>query len=320
MAIKFVCPHCGKRFTTKEDNAGKRAKCSACGEVTRIPSQPTWEVDDSPTPPPVPPAAPPADGEKRRPLWKDPVVVIGTAVPTLILAVFITSLAWQHFRASRSGSGAQNLAGHRATADVSRKSKFQPGDDVELVGPKDGMIFLCADEEIFMEHKSRSRRFVPGKEIFTVAVSERAIVLEDKGDRLQVKILDGHLKDQSGWISSDEVRLRPTPEEASKDVVEGLALDKRREIYAKLFRIGLLAEDEGFHQIPIIPTEDDLLTGPERNAKRNAIISGVEKKGRASLIVKYRNYNLDEAHLDRIEKEGDEKRWPLPHVADPYKR
>ncbi len=93
MAIKFACPHCGKRFTAKEENAGKRAKCSACGEVTRIPSQSTSEADHSPTPPPVPPPIPPADGEKRRPFWKDPVVVIGTAVPTLILAVFFTSLA-----------------------------------------------------------------------------------------------------------------------------------------------------------------------------------------------------------------------------------
>jgi len=109
MAIKFACPHCGKRFTAKDEQAGKRAKCSACGEVTRIPSQPTREADDSPTPPPVPPAAPPADGEKRRPLWKDPVVVIGMAAPTLILAVFFTSLAWLHFRASRSGAGARRV-------------------------------------------------------------------------------------------------------------------------------------------------------------------------------------------------------------------
>ncbi len=27
MAIKFACPHCGKRFTAKEENAGKRGKC-----------------------------------------------------------------------------------------------------------------------------------------------------------------------------------------------------------------------------------------------------------------------------------------------------
>ena len=109
MAIRFACQHCGERFTAKDEQAGKRAKCSACGEVTRIPSQPTWEADDSPTPPTVSPEAPPADGKKRRPLWKDPVVVIGMAAPTLILAVFFTSLAWLHFRSNRTGAGAQGV-------------------------------------------------------------------------------------------------------------------------------------------------------------------------------------------------------------------
>src|SRR5271157_3617871 len=70
MAIKFACPHCGKIFTTKDEYAGKRAKCSACGEVTRIPSQPTWEADDSP---PVP-APKPADAPMGIPRLIPPAV------------------------------------------------------------------------------------------------------------------------------------------------------------------------------------------------------------------------------------------------------
>ena len=37
--------------------------------------------------------------EVSRRFWKDPVVVIGAAVPTLILAVFFSYLAWPHMRA-----------------------------------------------------------------------------------------------------------------------------------------------------------------------------------------------------------------------------
>src|SRR5271157_1020388 len=58
MAIEFSCGSCGKRLTAKDEHAGKRAKCSACGGVTRIPSQPTWEADDSP---PVPAPKPAVD-------------------------------------------------------------------------------------------------------------------------------------------------------------------------------------------------------------------------------------------------------------------
>jgi hypothetical protein len=51
---------------------------------------------------PIPPLAPaPAihvepDSQERRPFWKDPIVVVGAAVPTLVLAVFFGYLAWPH--------------------------------------------------------------------------------------------------------------------------------------------------------------------------------------------------------------------------------
>jgi len=45
MPISFSCGQCGAEFTAPDDVAGKRAKCGACGGVTRIPS---------PQPPPAP--------------------------------------------------------------------------------------------------------------------------------------------------------------------------------------------------------------------------------------------------------------------------
>jgi hypothetical protein len=137
MAIKFACASCGKELTAKVEHAGKRARCSACGEVTRVPSQPTWEADDSP---PVPPPlmqfraekaevespthepkpyrpTPPDDVEKRRPFWKSPIVII-TAANGLMLTANVLILIVQfgylgrhpvQTTANRNGAGTQSV-------------------------------------------------------------------------------------------------------------------------------------------------------------------------------------------------------------------
>jgi hypothetical protein len=204
------------------------------------------------------------------------------------------------------------------TTGLPTNPTFRRGAQVELIGPKEfGMPTICADERIFLEFRSHTRKFVAGEEVFGVDISALAEVLLDKGDRVQVKILEGAWKDRVGWIAPDEVRLRPTPEEAARDIVDGLPLDRRREIYAELHRIGMLAAFEGSHQIPIVGDGD---TFAERNAKLQALSADLEKKGRVQLITKYKQYKIDMAQLDRIDKEGIEKRWPMPHVVDPYKR
>jgi len=38
MSIQFECHGCGKRYRTKDSNAGKKTKCSRCGEALTIPS------------------------------------------------------------------------------------------------------------------------------------------------------------------------------------------------------------------------------------------------------------------------------------------
>ncbi len=125
---------------------------------------------------------------------------------------------------------------------------------------------------------------------------------------------EGSWKDRIGWIASDEVRLRPTPvKDAFRDVVDRLTLDESRTIYSDLHRVAMEATFESDHQAPI----SNLPASP---ARHKAVYDALEKEGRKSLIVKYRRYGIDEADLDRIEKEGDEKRWPLPDVVDPYKR
>ena len=196
-----------------------------------------------------------------------------------------------------------------------RKTAFGQGVEVELIGPKEGLITLCADESIFVDHKSTTRRFVLGEEIFGVGPGVLASVLADMGDRLQVKVLKGSWKGRIGWIASDEVRLRPTTEDASRDVVEGLTLDFHRTIYGELHRVGMQATFESEHQVPF----SDLAVDPSVLARHEAVYNALEKKGRASLIAKYRQYRIDDAHLDRIDEEGGKERWPLPEVTNPYR-
>jgi hypothetical protein len=190
--------------------------------------------------------------------------------------------------------------------------RFPLGTVVELIGPKDGMIFLCADEAVFLEFRSHTRKFVPGPELFAVSPSAVAEVLADKGDRLIVKVSEGSWKGRIGWIASDEVRLRPTLKDALRDVVDGLTLNERRTIYSDLYRVAMEAKFESDHQAPV----NNL---PGSFTRHKAAYDALEKEGRKSLIVKYRRYGIDEADLDRIDKEGTDKRWPLPDVVDPYK-
>ena len=58
---------------------------------------------------------------------------------------------------------------------------------------------------------------------------------------------------------------------------------------------------------------------PSSLARHKAVYDALVKEGRESLIAKYRRYSIEGADLDRIDKEGVEKRWPLPDVANPYK-
>jgi hypothetical protein len=107
MAIQAVC-ECGKKFQARDEYEGRRAICPACKrefifqaaglpvfeEVpTSAPAIPPDQVDDDdehcqPEPKPEDPAP--------RPFWKDPVVVIGAAVPLTILAVFFCYLYYEH--------------------------------------------------------------------------------------------------------------------------------------------------------------------------------------------------------------------------------
>jgi hypothetical protein len=113
--MKYTC-ECGKQFKAKDEHAGRRAICPACRREFRFPVPSFAGSDESPdlipsvlsrivtdegSHPEQPETdEPKGEGKSRRPFWKDPIVLIGTAGPTLILVVFFIYLAWQHYKSA----------------------------------------------------------------------------------------------------------------------------------------------------------------------------------------------------------------------------
>jgi predicted RNA-binding Zn-ribbon protein involved in translation (DUF1610 family) len=48
MAYAFSCPTCGKEYTAKYNDAGKKAQCKKCGKAFEIPDPFDGQPDDSP--------------------------------------------------------------------------------------------------------------------------------------------------------------------------------------------------------------------------------------------------------------------------------
>ena len=52
MPIRFACPDCGKRYQVKDELAGKKAKCQACGKRLLIPRPKPRQAKPAPVTPP----------------------------------------------------------------------------------------------------------------------------------------------------------------------------------------------------------------------------------------------------------------------------
>lgn len=80
MPISFACD-CGRILEVQQAASGRSVGCPYCGSVVRVPERAFV---------PRPTVASPRPVEPLRPyrLWRDPIVLIGGSVPTLILVVF----------------------------------------------------------------------------------------------------------------------------------------------------------------------------------------------------------------------------------------
>ena len=107
MSINVVC-ECGKKFQAKDEYEGRRGICPSCKRefVFQAAGLPVFEAlpVSAPIIPPIQvgddidqsqPEPKPEDPPSR-PFWKDPIVVIGAAVPLTILALFFGYLYYEH--------------------------------------------------------------------------------------------------------------------------------------------------------------------------------------------------------------------------------
>ncbi len=83
MSIEVTCA-CGKTYRFKDDNAGRHAKCPACGEVIRVPGE-------APLPQGVPVAMPP----KRGMSGAEKGALVAAAVGVVALAIAIPVLMFR---------------------------------------------------------------------------------------------------------------------------------------------------------------------------------------------------------------------------------
>jgi hypothetical protein len=102
MTIEVVC-ECGKQFNARDEYAGRRGLCPACKRIFDVPVpgaviEPPLALAPS-LPPPLPEGVIEeieelaADSKiSRRPFWRDPVVVIGSTFPSVILLAFLVYL------------------------------------------------------------------------------------------------------------------------------------------------------------------------------------------------------------------------------------
>jgi hypothetical protein len=179
---------------------------------------------------------------------------------------------------------------------------FKPGDRVEVVTDH-GMIYETA--EVMRRHRSTGDfgpDYRPGKQAFGVPIGSTVLVEEVADDGLRVKVEDEHWKDRIGWIPIDGVRPVPTSEELAGDIVNGLSLGRRREIYLAIHAMLGEASDKANDRFPLDGSQE--LRLPERKK----FYDGQVVLGRRSLI---KEFKVDGKGLDGIDREGQEKKWPL---------
>ncbi len=88
MPISVVCSGCDKKLTVKDDLAGRRIKCPACGEAVAVPAAKTKAPKARAA------RAPVAQGGRSRWPWYAGGAAVG--VVAILLIVFATSGCCRH--------------------------------------------------------------------------------------------------------------------------------------------------------------------------------------------------------------------------------
>ena len=103
MPIQFNCPICQSLLGASDDQVNSIVRCPSCQTTFQLlngsPSIPVPVHSGVPLEQELTEPETALPTEVAPPFWKDPIVVIGTAVPTLILVTFFGYLVWSRIRA-----------------------------------------------------------------------------------------------------------------------------------------------------------------------------------------------------------------------------
>jgi hypothetical protein len=190
--------------------------------------------------------------------------------------------------------------------NASSPGEFTRGAEVELV---DNLV--AADVERLRAYRVLGKRpagSVNGLDYFGVFTSQRARVIRQEGSAVQVQILGGNWTGREGWVASEGIRVPPTEAESSADAVERLSENTRREIYAAFHAAGMKASQLANSRYPFDRMPIDAAAARIYLDERSAAYQEAKAQGRCMML---EQYNIDSDQLDRIEAEGDNRKWPL---------
>lgn len=183
---------------------------------------------------------------------------------------------------------------------------ISPGTEVEMTAN-----FAAIDAAKIHAYRALGNKRPPGlvndRDCFGVSIGEKARVIDREGDAFQVKILGGTQKGRIGWVAIDAVRVPPSEAESSTEVVDGLALLVRRQVYAAINQAGFAATAEAGALYPFDRMPTDAEAAREYLEERKAVYEAARLQGFRDVQSRFR---IDAGQLARIEAEGDEKRWP----------
>ena len=154
MAIAITC-ECGKRIRAKDEHAGRRGICPSCRRelVIKTPAIAEAAIADA--------LAPLPETLKTKPRWwRDPIIVTGATIPTLILLGFIGYVTWPHLRWSDPKhdplAGGRDARDSRDVAEVLTRDQAGPAIPIDVSYP------IMNDE-----------RNSPAQRVVTIALNHR---------------------------------------------------------------------------------------------------------------------------------------------------
>jgi hypothetical protein len=222
-----------------DEHAGRRSKCPRCGAAVEVQFQNAWEEDNSPPPlrrptpsvPAVPAVLPqirasededdepepyrspakPGD-EKRRPFWRDPVVVVGAAVPITILTIFFGYLYYDHAE--------REFERRVATLKTEADRIAQAGEPLRAIQEYENILAML-----------RAKRFGAGRYQLILAAAET------ERDRLQAEVeAEAERQEQERRAETEAKAERLAAEKARQEAEKPIHLsDEEMPRMAELF-------------------------------------------------------------------------------------